>query len=195
MILAECLSELSKLERHEQNHAVLNSINTILDTTTNHDEHLSYLLARLPDQNRATIRALWRKIEKCLLGRPELEQKNIILNSFRLAETTDEKTAMLNLVFTNGKNLLRENPEAKLPEQIWKWLIESVIENIENIEKIDFIKMAFLVKILNQIMSHNGNDEKMMTQIRNRLKNPLKSILHRNDCQLNAEFMSSGNQS
>ena len=62
MILSECLSELSKLERHEQNLPALARISRILETSSG-DDNLASLIVKLPDQNKATIRVLWRQVE------------------------------------------------------------------------------------------------------------------------------------
>ena len=192
MILSECLSELSKLERHEQNLPALARISRILETSSG-DDNLAYLIVKLPDQNKATIRVLWRQVEKILLDKPEHDQRAIILKSFELADTVDEKSIMLNLIFTNGRNLFHCNAATKIDSKIWNWLIDTIINSIENIEERDFLKMAFLVKVINQVISHNGQDLQMMDQFRIRLKTPLKNMLMKPICQLNVEFMSSGN--
>ena len=64
MNLIDCLSELSKLKRHNGTDAsVLDRIYEIIEAD---QSELPILIGLIPNQNRATIRALWRYTEEML---------------------------------------------------------------------------------------------------------------------------------
>ena len=67
MNLIGCLSELSKLKRHNGTDAsVLDRIYEIIEAD---QSELPILIGLIPNQNRATIRALWRYTEEILCSK------------------------------------------------------------------------------------------------------------------------------
>ena len=82
-------------------------------------ENVGYLITQLPNQNRATIRALWRKSEKIILSWSPERQKMSIYKAFCLLEKEEEKLNLLNLVFTNGRKIF-DKISIKIEEEIWK---------------------------------------------------------------------------
>ena len=67
MNFIDCLSELSKLKRHNGTDAsVLDRIYEIIEAD---QSELPILIGLIPNQNRATIRALWRYTEEILCSK------------------------------------------------------------------------------------------------------------------------------
>ena len=103
MNLIDCLSELSKLKRHNGTDAsILDRIYEIIETD---QSELPTLISLIPNQNRATIRALWRYTEEMLSTKYSFDdQKEIIYKAFVLSE---EKLPTVNLVLGRVSTLRR----------------------------------------------------------------------------------------
>ena len=103
MNLVDCLSELSKLKRHNGTDAsVLDRIYEIIATD---QSQLPTLIGLIPNQNRATIRALWRYTEEMLSEKYSFEdQKEIIYKAFIQSE---EKLPTVNLVLGRVPTVVR----------------------------------------------------------------------------------------
>jgi len=185
MNLVDCLSELSKLKRHNGTDASI--LNRIYDIIEAEKSQLPLLISLIPNQNRATIRALWRYTEEILYSNYSFEeQKEMIYKAFVLS---DEKLSTVNLVLGNMKKILNEKDE-KIHPEIWKWAKSEIIKSLENNPR-DFIQMAYQVKLINQMIARNSTDIEMMNEFRNGLESTLRESIQNSKFQSNIEYMSS----
>ena len=133
------------------------------------------MIAQLHNQNRATIRALWRFTEKQLESERfngvysvrkswilEIKQiviprksdemkKSFVKRAIKACRTESDKISTLSLILSNGKCIFDVQSQSKIASEVYNYVIESTLDSFKDSDNLS--EVANLLKLLNQLMT------------------------------------------
>ena len=182
----ESLAKLSLLQRHNGTDAA--ELDAIYECILADQSLLPKMVSQLANQNRATIRALWRFTEKKLEAATDDSKKKFLENVVDACNTEESKISTLSLVLSYGTKIFQIESEEKILPSVYNFVISIAKSSISNIESLTH--SGTLLKLLNQIMTKNSTDSQMFESIKSSLFDELLQNVKEIGFQRNVDYMS-----
>jgi len=182
----ESLARLALLKRHNGTDAA--ELDAIYECVMADPIQLSRLAAHLHRQNRATVRALWRFIEKQLVAVSDEAKKSFVVDMMAHCDNKEDKLAALSLVLSSVKCIFETKDEQKIAPSVYQYIIELAREAVTDQANLTYA--GTVLKLVNQLITKNASDSAMFAQIEESLFSALLTRVNEICYQRNVDFMS-----
>ena len=182
----ESLAKLSLLQRHNGTDAA--ELDAIYECISADQSLLPKMVSQLANQNRATVRALWRYTEKQLETASDESKKLFLDDVVNACENEESKISTLSLVLSYGTKIFQIESSEKILPSVYDFVISIAKSSVSNIESLTH--SGTLLKLLNQIMTKNSTDNQMFESIKASLFEELLQNVKQISFQRNVDYMS-----